>query len=184
MHGFMNFNVLKFKNSSKIIKKDPGLIHKGIYLWLSMYMQDKSSRWENCNKVLKFSQFGWRYLTCNGSGEQTNEQICMHWTNLILNRSLLKETVCLWALVLWFQWLSSDITGQIKHCQKIHSPWFSFKLITFQMLWINNNILLDRSQLNLTLRQGSNVASDLVKRFTTWDFLYNIRHCIGSHICL
>ena len=39
----MNFTAFKIilKIHKNIIKKDPGLIHKGIYLWPSTYMQDK-----------------------------------------------------------------------------------------------------------------------------------------------
>ena len=38
----MNFNALKIilKIHKKIIKKDPDLINKGIYLWPSTYVQD------------------------------------------------------------------------------------------------------------------------------------------------
>ena len=38
----MNFNSLKIilKIHKKIIKKDPDLINKGIYLWPSTYVQD------------------------------------------------------------------------------------------------------------------------------------------------
>ena len=46
----------------------------GIYLWLSTYMKDEREipaivNEKNCDLVLKFSHFGWGYLTCNGSGE-------------------------------------------------------------------------------------------------------------------
>ena len=39
----MNFNALKIilKIHKKIIKKDPGQIHKGIYLWPSTYVEDR-----------------------------------------------------------------------------------------------------------------------------------------------
>ena len=42
MHDFINFNALKIilKIHKKIIKKDPDLTHKGIYLWPSTYVQD------------------------------------------------------------------------------------------------------------------------------------------------
>ena len=38
----------------------------------------RNSECENCDQVLKFSHFGWGCLTCNGSGKQTNRQICMN----------------------------------------------------------------------------------------------------------
>ena len=39
----MNFDTLKItlKIHKKVINTDPGLVHKGIYLWLSTYGQDR-----------------------------------------------------------------------------------------------------------------------------------------------
>ena len=84
----MNFIALKIilKINKKKIKTDPGLIFTQGTLLVAYYIYARyeknplNSEWENCDQVLKFSQFGWGYLTCNGSGKQTNRQICMNFT--------------------------------------------------------------------------------------------------------
>ena len=53
--------------------------------------------------MLKFSDFGWGYLTCNGSGEQTNGQICINFYDLsssIVKVSLKKTSMSLGLVVL------------------------------------------------------------------------------------
>ena len=53
--------------------------------------------------MLKFSHFGWGYLSSNGYGEQMNRLICMPWTNYHprQTRYVLNVTACLWAVYFW-----------------------------------------------------------------------------------